>query len=280
MNHNYALSVPRSDLTISRYRVACIDSVAGLSATDIWGRLGWREIKRRYRRTVLGPFWSTAGLALFVVTLGFVWANLWHKDPRSYLLYLTSGMVCWIFFLSCCTEGCGTFTRNEALTLIKQLRISYVLLACAAVWRNVTVLLHNLCIYFLVCIFAGVSVTWATLLVIPGFALLWLNMIWIVTLLGSACARYRDLQQLVGTLLQISLFLTPIFWSIDQLSGRTAFLAQFNPLYHLIAIVRQPLLGEAPETTHWVVAILMALFGWALTVGVLTKLRHRIVYWL
>jgi lipopolysaccharide transport system permease protein len=99
-------------------------------------------------------------------------------------------------------------------------------------------------------------------------------------LLGAVCARYRDIQQLVINLLQISLFLTPIFWSADQLKGRAPILAELNPLYHLIAIVRDPLLGKYPDALHWIVVTAITLFGWTLTIYVMSKFRHRIVYWL
>jgi ABC-type polysaccharide/polyol phosphate export permease len=278
MSNTLALNVPHAGPTMPSHRVACIDVVAGIRASDIWGRLGWRETKRRYRRTAFGPFWTTVSLALFVATLGLVWSNLWHKDAKTYLPYLTSGMLCWVLFVAICTEGCSSFIAYERL--IKQLRISYTLLACAVVWRNTIVFFHNVIIFVLVAIYAGISVTSSTFLVIPGFVLLCLNATWIVIILGAACARYRDLQQLVANLLQISLFLTPIFWSPDQLTGRAKILALFNPLYHLIAIVRQPLLGIAPEPLNWAVAGLITIVGWSAALLVLTRLRHRIVYWL
>ena len=215
---------------------------------------------------------------MFVIALGLVWSNLWHNDPKVYLPFLTSGMLCWVLFSTICAEGCGGIVGSEAL--IKQLRISYTLLACATVWRNVIVFFHNLSVYVLICIYAGVTVTWATLLAVPGLLLLCLNGLWIAVLLGAVCARYRDVQQLVGNILQISLFLTPIFWSADQLTGRAAMLADYNPLYHLIAIVRDPLMGKAPDTLHWVVVAVGTLLGWTLTIHVMGKFRHRIVYWL
>jgi ABC-type polysaccharide/polyol phosphate export permease len=278
MQNVSALNVPQRGPALSSQRVAYVDVVAGIGAIDIWGRLGWRETRRRYRRTAFGPFWTTVSLAFFVTSLGLVWSNLWHKDPRTFLPYLTSGMLCWVFFLAVCTEGCGSFFGYEKL--IKQLRISYTLLASAVVWRNVIVFFHNLIIYVLVAIYAGISINWASLLVIPGFALLSLNAVWIVVVLGTVCARYRDFQQLVANILQVSLFLTPIFWSPDQLSGRTAFFAQLNPLYHLIAIVREPLLGQAPTPMNWLVVGLITIVGWTVTLQILIKLRHRIVYWL
>jgi ABC-type polysaccharide/polyol phosphate export permease len=278
MQNVSALNIPQSGPSLSPKRVAMIDVFAGIRARDIWGRLGWKETKRRYRRTVFGPFWTTLSLAVFVVALGLVWSNLWQRDPKTYLPFLTSGMMCWLLFSTICSESCTGFIGHESL--IKQLRISYALLACAAVWRNVIAFFHNIGVYVLICIYAGVSVTWATPLAIPGLMVLCLNCLWIAILLGTICARYRDVQQVVVNLLQISLFLTPIFWQADQLKGRASILAEYNPLYHLIAIVRDPLLGKYPEAVHWIVAAIVTLFGWALTIYVMSKFRHRIVYWL
>jgi ABC-type polysaccharide/polyol phosphate export permease len=273
-----ALNIPQSGPSTSALKVALIDIIAGVQATDVWGRLGWRETKRRYRRTVFGPFWSTASLAIFVITLGVVWANLWGMDARAYLPFLTSGMLCWTLFSMICGEGCAGIVGYAAL--ITQLRISYTLLACAIVWRNVLVFLHNLSIYVVVCLYAGLFPNWATLLVVPGLLLLCLNGLWISVLLGAICARYRDMQQLVGSLLQISMFITPILWSPDQLKGRASLLATYNPLYHLITVVRDPMMGKVPASIDWLVAVLIAIFGWALTVFVMSKFRHRIVYWI
>jgi ABC-type polysaccharide/polyol phosphate export permease len=278
MQNTLALNVPHSSTVLPRYRVALIDIIAGVRAVDIWGRLGWRETKRRYRRTMFGPFWTTVGLALFVTTLGFVWSNLWHRDPKSYLPYLTSGMVCWVMFSMICTEGCGSFIVNEQL--LKQLRISYTLLACTNVWRNAVLFLHNLTIYALILLYAGLPFNLATFLFIPGFALFCVNAVWISLVLAALCSRFRDIQQIVITLLQISMFLTPIFWTPSQLTGRTAIVARINPLYHLIAVVRDPLLGVAPEASTWFAVILTAIIGWTLTIFMLTKFRQRIVYWL
>ena len=49
------------------------------------------------------------GLAIFVTTLGLVWSNLWHRNPKVYLPYLTSGMLCWVMFSTICMEGCVSF---------------------------------------------------------------------------------------------------------------------------------------------------------------------------
>ena len=156
MQNTLALNIPQSSAVRRRFALPASISLHGMRAVDIWGRLGWRETKRRYRRTAFGPFWTTVGLAVFVTTLGLVWANLWHRDPKTYLPYLTSGMVCWVMFSTICMDGCVTFIVAEKL--LRQLRISYTLLSCANVWRNAVLFFHNLTIYCLICLYAGRAV--------------------------------------------------------------------------------------------------------------------------
>jgi ABC-type polysaccharide/polyol phosphate export permease len=244
----------------------------------MWGRLGWRENKRRYRRTVIGPFWSTLSLAVFVIVLGVVWSRLWQQDPKDYMPYLTSGMLVWLLLSVTISESCIAFINLE--TLIKQVRVSYTLLACAVVWRNVIVFFHNILIFLLVAIYAGVAVNAATLLVFPGLLLFCINAVWVVLLLGIACVRYRDIQQLVTTLLQVSMFVTPVFWQPTQLGGDLQFVVQFNPLYHFVEIVRAPLLGRVATAETWYVVSGMAVAGWAVVFFLFSRFRRRIPYWL
>jgi ABC-type polysaccharide/polyol phosphate export permease len=278
MQSTLALHIPQRSPTQSAYSIALIDIVSGMLAFNIWGRLGWRDIKRRYRRTTFGPFWTTVSLGIFVTVLGLVWSKLWHMELKTYLPYLTSGMLCWGLFAAICTESCTGIIQHHGL--LKQLRLSYTLLACATVWRDVIVFMHNIAIYVVICIFTGIPITEGTLLVVPGLALLCLNEIWISLFLGIICARYRDIVQLVGNLLQISMFVTPIFWTPAQLTGRASILADYNPLYHLIAIVRDPLLGKTPEPLHWEVVAVITIIGWTMTIYIMSKFRHRIVYWI
>ena len=260
------------------YGVAITDITSGLMNWDMWGRLGWREIKRRYRRTVVGPFWTTLSLGIFVVALGVVWSRLWGQDPKTYLPFLTSGMLVWVMFSSFATEGSAALVAAEGL--IKQLRVSYTLLACAVVWRNLIVFLHNLAIYVLVCFYGGIPATWWLLLVIPGLLVLCINGIWIVMLLGIVCARYRDIQQIVTSVLQVSMFITPIFWGPEQLTGRMRALVNYNILYHYVDIVRAPLMGKPAAMWSWGMVGIMTVVGWGLTLYVYGRFRRRIPYWL
>jgi lipopolysaccharide transport system permease protein len=94
------------------------------------------------------------------------------------------------------------------------------------------------------------------------------------------CTRFRDISQLLTNLLQISMFLTPIFWLPEQLGGRFSFIVDYNILYHYIEMVRRPLLGQAPSAWSYCYVLLFTALGWSLAVYLLKRFRHRLPYWL
>jgi ABC-type polysaccharide/polyol phosphate export permease len=261
-----------------QYAAMWADVARGLAAVPMWSRLGWRDARLRYRRTVIGPFWTTLSLGVFIVMLGIIWSQLWNQDPKAYIPFVSSGMITWAMLSMIATEGTSVFVAAQ--TLIKELPVSYTMLACALVWRNLIVFGHNFIIYAAVCLYAGVQMSWSMLLIVPGLALLCLNGIWVSLVLGLACVRFRDIQQLVGTILQVALFVTPIFWSPNQLSGRVGEFEQYNILYHYVALIRDPLLGHSPTLRSWVMVVIATLLGWGVTIFVYGRFKRRIPYWL
>ena len=264
---------------VPQYGVALADFAEGTANWQMWGRLGWLEIKRRYRRTVIGPFWTTLSLGIFMFVLGLVWAQLMHQNPKVYLPFLSAGLLAWNLVSAIMSEGCVTFVEGE--NLIKQLRFPYTILACSVAWRNVIVFLHNLAIFVVVAVYAGVRVRWPMLLAVPALILIWVNGVWAATLLGMIVARYRDVRQVMMSLLQILLFVTPVFWSPDQVGRRFGqWFVTPNLLFHYVDILRSPLLGRAPAVLTWEMVLLSTIAGWAITFWTYSRFRRRLAYWL
>ena len=117
------------------------------------------------------------------------------------------------------------------------------------------------------------------LLALPGLFLVVVNVTWVATTLAIISTRYRDVQQIVTTIVQLMMFATPIMWLASSL-GDAIIVAEVNPLYHLIEIVRAPMLGEAPELRSWLVACGLAVAGSLLATGLLVRKSRRIVFWL
>jgi homopolymeric O-antigen transport system permease protein len=255
------------------------DIVDGLFKFQLWGRLGWLDVKRRYRRTTLGPFWNSATLAVYAVAVGAVGAGLFRQDIQHYLPYLVSGLITWTLISTVILESCTLFVTRHAL--FRNVRFEYSILAYALVWQNFIFFIHNLVVYLGIALLLQPQlIGFTALLALPGLLLILLNGVWVALLFGMFCLRFRDGQPLVQTLVQISMLVTPIFWSVDNLTGsRRIFFVQINPIYHLIEVVRAPLLGVAPPATSCFAAFATTAVGWVFAFVIFRLFRKRISYW-
>ena len=108
----------------------------------------------------------------------------------------------------------------------------------------------------------------------------WVNGFWIGLLVGTLCARFRDLPQIVASLMQIAFFVTPVMWKQDQLPREASWLVDINPLASLLRLVRDPLLGTVPERSAYLMGIGVMLAGFGVAIPFFARFRSRIVYWL
>jgi len=262
----------------NRHAIAINDLYRGFLHFDMWGRLGWLDVKRRYHRTVIGPFWTTLSLGIFVGTIGVLYSTLWQVDLKYYLPYLCSGMIPWVLLSGIVTDGCLSFVGSTII--ITQMKTHLSSFIYAIIWKNILVFFHNILIFIPIAIYSGVELTPATLLLIPGVILIAINSGWVVLILGILCTRYRDIQQVVTSLVQVLLFVTPIFWLPELLNGRWTLAVDVNFLYHLISIIRAPMMGEAASLFSYMYVSISAIIGWGVAYFIFAKFRSRIPFWL
>ena len=98
-------------------------------------------------------------------------------------------------------------------------------------------------------------------------------------LVGIASARFRDIPQIVMSVMQFAMFMTPVFWLPDRFGKHQAVL-DLNPFYHLLHAVRAPLLGQPVPGKTYLVLVAMAVLGWGVTFIVFARTRRRIVHYL
>lgn len=243
------------------------------------GMLGWLDVRHRYKRSAVGPFWLTASMGIMIATMGIIFSKIFHIPLKEFLPFLSVGIILWGFISTTVTESCASFALSSAL--VKQLSVPLFLYVARVLWRNTLILAHNIAIFPVVLLCVGKMPSWTVFLSIPGFLLFVINMAWISLILGILCARYRDLTQLINSSMQIIFYATPIMWMPDKLSQRMGtYLINVNPFYHLISIVRAPLLGELPTMTSWITSAVLAIAGWTIALLVFARCKNRIAYWL
>lgn len=262
---------------VERIAFGLSDLWQGARQWPLWTMLAWTDIRQRYRRSVLGPFWITISMALFIVLLGGIYSRLFNMDIAVYLPYVAIGLIVWGFISGTTIESSNSFIDNAGL--IKQIRLAYSIYVLRTVWRAFIILLHTIVLIVPITIIFNVPVTPATLLFVPGLALIFLNQVWLSITIAILSTRFRDIPQLIATAVQITMFATPIMWPVTSLGGSTL-IADINPVYHLIEIVRAPLLGQMPHLLSWAVVIGLSVLGFLLAAFLLHRSSRRIVYWL
>lgn len=259
--------------------IALNDIKRALARHSLVGILGWQDVRRRYRRSTLGPFWLTISMGVLISTIGIVFGQIFKSPMTEFLPFLSVGLILWSFISTVVTEGCSGFISAEQI--IKQLPIPLFVHVLRLIWRNILILAHNIVILPFVFLLMGKSLTILAFLSIPGLILGVVNLAWISLILGVLCARYRDLPQMVTSIIPVFFYLTPIIWMPSLLPQRAGvYLLNLNPAYHLIETIRAPLLGQSPTALNWLVSLSLAVVGWGLALLVYGRYKGRIAYWL
>jgi lipopolysaccharide transport system permease protein len=242
--------------------------------------LGWQDVAQRYRRSSVGAFWLTINMGVLVGALGLIFGTIFNTPMSEFLPFICVGLIIWGYYSQLINEGCASFMANSDTML--QLPIPFFTYVLRTWWRNTIILAHNLVIFPIVLLIFGKFVTFSALLAILGFFFVSLNLLWMMVILAVLCTRYRDLTQIVQNIMQVGMYVTPIMWQPDRLPGgtRSRLMLDFNPFYHLISVVRDPLLGGTGTLVNWTAAVVMAIIGWLIALQFMNRYRSRITYWL
>ncbi|MGO3713204.1 ABC transporter permease [Alcaligenes aquatilis] len=258
------------------FSVGYQDMVQSLRSSSLWLLLGWVEIRQRYARSKIGPFWLTISMAILVTALGLVYGTLFQAKLSEYLPLLAIGFVFWAFISTSINDGCNAYI--SASPYLKQVPLPRGLFIFQTLWRNMIVLAHNFVIVILVLVIFQIDFIHQLHFFILGFALVVWNLMWVVTLLALLCARFRDLPQIVASFIQVIFYITPILFKRDMLQ-KYPLLIDLNPFAHLIEVVRGPLLGTSVPLLSWMVCLGLAVVGTLLSLFMHGKYRARIPYW-
>ncbi|MCG6986116.1 MAG: ABC transporter permease [Thiocapsa sp.] len=255
---------------------AFFDILQGWRRRELWGTLGLHDVRQRYRRSTLGPFWITISMGVMVFALGLLYGKIFGQDLHEYLPFLAAGFVVWGLISAMILGGCNAFIAAEGM--IRQLNAPVSIYAYREVWSSLIAFAHNIWIFLAVAWWYDVDLGWNSIWVVPALFMLLVNGFWIALFFGLLSARFRDVPLIIASIVQVLFFLTPVIWRPDMLPDRALFL-DLNPFYHMVEILRAPMLGHVPDLENWVAVLLITVFGWAITLFFYSAYRWRIAYW-
>jgi hypothetical protein len=114
--------------------VAAAEIIDGFRTWRVWTILGWDDIRQRYRRSILGPFWITLSMGIFISLLGGIYGRLFHMALATYMPYLSVGYIVWGFIAAVTNDSCVAF--QEGARIIKQIKLPYSKLHCVPAYHR------------------------------------------------------------------------------------------------------------------------------------------------
>lgn len=244
---------------------------------ELWTSLAHLDLRGRYRGSLLGPFWLTITTGALVGGIGLLYGGLFRQPLDTYFPFIAVSIVLWTFIASCLNESCVIFS-SEGLVL-RQMNVPASVFVTRLLYRNILILGHNAII--VVIVLAIFPPDWGldVLMAPVGLIVLAGNLWWMSAIASVLGARFRDFAPIVGSVVQILFFITPIIWSPEALPER-AFLVDANPFYHLIEIVRRPLLADGVPWTSLAISVGLLVVGSLVALRLMAWSRTRLVYWL
>lgn len=238
-----------------------------------------RDFKTKYKRSVLGMFWSFLNPLLMMCVQYFVFSTIFRSDIPNYAVYLLIGIVTFNFFSEACGMALGSIVGNASL--IKKVYMPKYIYPLTRVMSSVINLGISLIPLLLVSLFTGLRFHRSVLLSLYFLVCIVIFSLGLGLLLASAMVFFRDMQFLWGVLSMIWMYATPIFYPETILPDNFQFILKINPLYHFLKNTRLCILsGISPEPVVYVQCLLLALAALLAGALVFQKSQDRFVLYL
>jgi ABC-type polysaccharide/polyol phosphate export permease len=254
------------------------DLVAGAHRWRLWYLIGSAEMRRRFARARLGQLWIMLSSALSVSIMGFAWALLWKEPVHDILPFISISVTVWQFLAAVLNDASTAFPQSSQYFLNQYMPASTIIYS--VLYKNVATFLLNMVFPIFIVIFLGDSVTTYSLLSVVGLSLVIAWCLFIGYAVAILCTRFRDIAQIVSTVLQVAFFVTPVIWKPEFLPPQAHYLVSYNPFAPLLAVVRDPLLGRPLPCGVWLTACGIVLGTSACVLPFVGRFCRRLVYWL
>jgi len=241
--------------------------------------LGWQDVRDTYQRSTLGPLWITLGLGVQVASIGLIFGFLFEADSSRFFPFLAVSLVLWNFLVTTTNDSTEAYLKSQQI--IKQIRVPGFFPVLRVLSKNVIIFAHNLVIVVAIGVIFEISPNWSLLLFIPGFVVVCGIVFSVSMVLAILSARFRDVPPIISSVLMVSFYLTPIIWMPETLPETIQdIVLTYNPFYHLMELMRGPILGDSPSLSSWLISLFI-LGASALAASWATrKFFWKVVYWL
>lgn len=255
------------------------DFINNLKNSEIWFGVSLHDIKQRYKRSIIGPFWVTISTSIIVFFLSILYSQLFNLPLATYLPYIAVSIILWNLFSSIIIESCEVFVGSSQMLL--QLRLPFYFYIFRLVSRNFIILFHNSILLLIIIFLYPGLLNLNYLFFIPiSLIIYFFTGISIGMILGIFCTRFRDITQIVISIIQLSFFLTPILWKRDMVQEDRQWIIDLNIFNHYLDIFRLAFLNQEYSYNSLLISIVTCVIFFIISFLLFLKFKKKINYWL
>lgn len=238
-----------------------------------------RDFKKKYKRTVLGMAWSLLSPLLTLLVMRLVFTQFFGEAMEHYTTYLFCGNLIFACFSE--STGLGMTSLLENADIFSKVNVPKYLFLLSKSIQGLINFGLTLLVFFLFCILDGITFTWKFVLLLYPICCLVLFNIGVGLILSALFMFFRDIQYLWSVFTQLLMYMSAIFYSIDQYSYTVQCLFLANPVYLFIRYFRKIVI-EATIPTLWFHLLMLADVLVVLVIGcwMYKKYNHRFLYYI
>lgn len=213
-----------------------------------WSHLAKNDLKSRFRRSKLGLMWTVIQPLCMTLILSFVFSAVFRQPLGEYAMYILSGIVVWNMLQACLVNsGSALFASEQYIRQFNHPISIYTLRY--AILNVATFLMEMIALVIWVLFTEPMNLVFG-ILTLPISLVFYFPLVWgLVTIAGYSGAKYRDYPQIMGLLMQMVYYLSPVFFKQEMFLSNSylELLFELNPITHILNLIRCPFVyGEMP----------------------------------
>lgn len=231
-----------------------------------------KDIKLKYRNSILGIVWSMLNPLLIMVVLTFIFSNIFKSKIPNFPVYCLSGRLIYDFFSQSTNQCMNSITGKSSL--IKKIYVPKYLYPLSKVISSFIISLISFIPLIIIMIVMKVKLTSMTLLFFYPLICLFFISLGIGLILATVNVFFRDMQHLYSVVLLVIMYMSAIFYSVDIISPKYAFIMKLNPIFPIIEAFRDCILyGKVMENVNWILCLIYALL--AMIIGLIAFYKKQ-----
>lgn len=214
-----------------------------------------KDIKLKYRNSILGVFWSMLNPLLLMIVLTIVFSAIFRHDIENFPVYVLTGRLLYAFFAEATNFAMDSIHSNGQL--IRKVYVPKYFFPLARVCSSFVTTLLSMVPLFAVMLVTGVDFAWANLLIVFPLLYLFVICLGVGLLLSTITVFFRDIKHLYTIVLTVLMYMTPIFYPKEIIPEQYRAIIELNPLFEVVEMFRTVVLyGQAAPLMSHLICIL------------------------